>query len=129
MVKLENVTKRFKSKTVVDNISLTVNRGELFRLLGPNGAGKTTTISMIVGALTPENGVIKINGLGADERQAVKRLLGIVPQTLAVYETLTAEENLNFFGRIYGLNGKDLKDRIEHVVEIVNLTERGNEKG
>jgi ABC-2 type transport system ATP-binding protein len=128
MVTLENVTKRFKSKTVVDAISLTVNQGEFFGLLGPNGAGKTTTISMIIGALKPENGVIKINDLNATKGHVVKRLLGIVPQTLAVYESLTAEENLNFFGRLYGLDGRNLKDRMQQVIEIVNLADRRNER-
>jgi len=127
MVKLENVTKRFGSKLVVDNFSLEIRQGELFGLLGPNGAGKTTTINMIIGALSPEHGSITIKG-GAPGEQAIKRLLGIVPQTLAVYETLTAQENLEFFGRLYGLAGKDLNDRIQHVFDIVNLGERRKDR-
>jgi len=127
MIRIENVTKRFGSKVVVDNISLHVERGKLFGLIGPNGAGKTTTISMIIGALSPDTGTIQING-GKPGDQSVKRLLGIVPQTLAVYENLSAHENLDFFGRLYGLTGNDLKDRIQHVFEIVNLTERRHER-
>lgn len=127
MVKLENITKRFGSKTVVDNVSLEIHQGELFGLLGPNGAGKTTTVTMIVGGLVPESGSIKING-DAIGTQHSKRLLGIVPQTVALYESLSAQENLSFFGRLYGLTGKDLKDSIQHVFEIVNLTERRHER-
>ena len=127
MIRIENVTKRFGSKAVVDNISLHVERGKLFGLIGPNGAGKTTTISMIIGALSPDSGTIQING-GIPGDQPVKRLLGIVPQTLAVYENLSAHENLDFFGRLYGLTGNDLKERIQHVFEIVNLTERRHER-
>ncbi len=127
MVKLENVTKRFGSKTVVDNVSFEIHKGELFGLLGPNGAGKTTTINMIIGGLNPESGNITING-EAPGKQNIKRLLGIVPQTVALYESLSAQQNLNFFGQLYGLNGNDLKDRIEHVFEIVNLVERRNER-
>lgn len=127
MVKLENITKRFGAKIVVDNVSLEIHPGELFGLLGPNGAGKTTTITMIVGGLSPESGSIKING-DAPGKQDSKRLLGIVPQTVALYESLSAQENLNFFGRLYGLTGKNLNDRIQHVFKIVNLTERRNER-
>ncbi|HEY3403262.1 MAG TPA: ABC transporter ATP-binding protein [Ohtaekwangia sp.] len=127
MITIENVTKRFGAKAVVDNISLRVERGKLFGLIGPNGAGKTTTISMLIGALSPDQGTIHING-GTPREQSVKRQLGIVPQTLAVYENLSAQENLNFFGRLYGLTGTDLADRIRHVFEIVNLTERKHER-
>lgn len=128
MVKLENITKRFGNKTVVDDFSLEVRQGELFGLLGPNGAGKTTTMGMIIGALDADSGTIGIDGSGSPKKQSVKRLIGIVPQTLAVYETLTAQQNLDFFGRLYGLAGRDLKDRIDHVFEIVNLSERRGDK-
>lgn len=127
MVRLENVTKHFGSKKVVDAISFTIGQGELFGLLGPNGAGKTTTINMIIGGLIPESGTINING-DAPGKQSIKRLLGVVPQTLALYETLSAQQNLNFFGQLYGLHGKDLNDRIQQVFEIVNLADRRNER-
>ncbi|HOX83112.1 MAG TPA: ABC transporter ATP-binding protein [Chryseolinea sp.] len=128
MVKLDKVTKHFGSKVVVDDFSLDINQGELFGLLGPNGAGKTTTINMIIGALAPESGSIKINGTGEPGQQDVKRLIGIVPQTLAVYETLTAEQNLEFFGRLYGLRGEELQDCIEHALKLVNLIERKDDR-
>jgi ABC-2 type transport system ATP-binding protein len=128
MINLQHVTKRFGSRTVVENISLAIRDGELFGLLGPNGAGKTTTINMLIGALRPDSGVIEINGLGAPGKQVIKRLMGIVPQTLAVYDTLTARENLQFFGRLYGLRGNDLDDRVQNVLRIVNLEERSKER-
>jgi ABC-2 type transport system ATP-binding protein len=127
MVRLENVTKHFGSKKVVDTVSFKIAQGELFGLLGPNGAGKTTTINMIIGGLNPESGTIEING-DAPGKQNIKRLLGVVPQTLALYESLSAQQNLNFFGQLYGLQGKDLNDRIQHVFEIVNLADRRNER-
>jgi len=128
MVKLENITKCFNKKTVVDNLSLEVNQGELFGLLGPNGAGKTTTINMIIGALLPDNGSIKINRDGNPGDQSIKRLIGIVPQTIALYESLSGERNLDFFGRLYGLNGKELSDQIQYALELVNLTERKGDR-
>src|SRR6478609_3103093 len=127
MVTLENVTKHFGSKKVVDTVSFKIAQGELFGLLGPNGAGKTTTINMIIGGLNPESGTIEING-DAPGKQNIKRLLGVVPQTLALYESLSAQQNLNFFGQLYGLYGKDLNDRIQHVFEIVNLADKRNER-
>lgn len=128
MIQIQNVTKRFGSKTVVDNISLQVKQGDVFGLLGPNGAGKTTTTNLIIGTLTPEAGTIQIAGLGAPGMTPIKKLIGIVPQTLAVYETLTASENLRFFGSLYGLSGNELKERIQDVLEIVNLTDRKNDR-
>jgi ABC-2 type transport system ATP-binding protein len=127
MIKIENVTKRFGSRVVVDAISFEIEQGKLFGLLGPNGAGKTTTINMIIGALTPDLGRIEVKGL-TPGNQAVKHMLGVVPQTVALYELLTAQENLNFFGRLYGLTGKDLNDRVQRVLEIVNLEERSKER-
>lgn len=128
MVKLENITKHFNKKTVVDNLSLEIKQGELFGLLGPNGAGKTTTINMIIGALLPDHGSIKIQGDGNPGDQAIKRLIGIVPQTIALYESLSGERNLDFFGRLYGLAGNELSDRIQHALELVNLTERKRDR-
>jgi len=128
MVKLENITRRFDTKTVVDNLSMEVRQGELFGLLGPNGAGKTTTINMIIGALLPNSGSIKIQGGGNPNDQSIKRLIGIVPQTIALYESLSGERNLDFFGRLYGLDGKELADRIQNSLELVNLVDRKNDR-
>jgi ABC-2 type transport system ATP-binding protein len=128
MVNLKNVTKRFGAKTVVDNLSLNMARGELFGLLGPNGAGKTTTINIIIGGLLPDTGSITLQGNGSPQDPDIKRLIGIVPQSLAVYESLTAYENLNFFGRLYGLQGSDLTSSIQRVFELVNLTDRTKDR-
>jgi len=128
MITLANLTKRFGTKTVVDNLSMNVHHGELYGLLGPNGAGKTTTINMIIGALHPDAGSITINGTGKPGEQSIKRQIGIVPQTIALYETLSGERNLDFFGRLYGLQGKELTERIHEALELVNLTERKKER-
>jgi ABC-2 type transport system ATP-binding protein len=128
MVNLKNVTKRFGKKTVVDDLSLTIARGELFGLLGPNGAGKTTTINIIIGGLLPDTGSVALQGSGSPRDPRIKKLIGIVPQSLAVYESLTAYENLNFFGRLYGLQGNDLTSGIQRVFELVNLTDRTKDR-
>ena len=127
MVNLKNVTKRFGAKTVVNDLSLIIPRGELFGLLGPNGAGKTTTINIIIGGLLPDSGSITLQGSSPQDPH-IKRLIGIVPQSLAVYESLTGHENLNFFGRLYGLQGTDLTTNIQRVFELVNLTDRIKDK-
>jgi ABC-2 type transport system ATP-binding protein len=128
MVSLKNVTKRLGSKTVVDDLSIDIRPGELFGLLGPNGAGKTTTINILVGGLLPDAGEVRINGTGSPADSDVKRIIGIVPQSLAVYESLTAYENLNFFGRLYGMNGTELETNIQRVFDIVNLGDRRKDR-
>jgi ABC-2 type transport system ATP-binding protein len=128
MVSLHNITKRFRSKVVVDSLTLNIKRGELFGLLGPNGAGKTTTINMIIGDLLPDGGTITINGSGSPRNMEVKRIIGIVPQSLAVYENMTAYDNLNFFGKLYGLVGDELESRINCAFETVNLSERRKDR-
>ena len=129
IINVQSLTKQYPGagKPALQNLSLQIPAGITYGLLGPNGAGKTTTINMVIGALTPDLGRIEINGLPPGN-QAVKHALGIVPQTVALYELLSGHENLNFFGRLYGLTGKELTDRIQHVLEIVNLEERKNEK-
>jgi ABC-2 type transport system ATP-binding protein len=105
----QDLHKSYGDKKAVDGISLQVARGEVFGLLGPNGAGKTTAISMLTGLFPPDSGSIIVDGLDLEkETNAVKARLGLVPQELALYPTLSARQNLNFFGRIYGLKGKDL---------------------
>ncbi|MBL0739986.1 ABC transporter ATP-binding protein [Chryseolinea lacunae] len=128
MVNLRHVTKRFRAKTVVDDLSIEIQRGELFGLLGPNGAGKTTTINMIIGGLLPDAGTVTLQGSGSPRDADIKRLIGIVPQSLALYENLTAHENANFFGRLYGLHGSDLQHNIQRVFELVNLTDRTKDR-
>jgi len=113
MIEIANLRKSYGSLVAVDGVSFTVADGETFGLLGPNGAGKTTTMHMITGALAPDAGSININGEQASGRSDVRYHLGLAPQSLAIYETLTAEENLAFFGKLYGLSGAKLRERVD----------------
>lgn len=124
MIKAENLTKRFGDITAVDDISFEIRKGESFGFLGPNGAGKSTTINMLAGVLAPDKGRISINGASDPTRSQVRRMLGIAPQALALYGELTGEENLAFFGRLYGLSGKALRDRTDLMLDLVGLAER-----
>jgi len=110
----------------VDGISFSVGEGELFSLLGPNGAGKTTTISMLSGLIRPTGGTIRINGVSlTDDSIEARRHIGIVPQEIALYPRLTARQNLEFFGRVYGLRGAALRGRVDELLEFVELADRG----
>ncbi len=128
-VRLRGLGKDYGARTAVDAIDLDVERGECFALLGPNGAGKTTTISMLAGVVTPTRGLIEICGieLGSDP-YAAKAKVGLVPQELALYEELSALQNLRYFGALYGLRGATLAARIEHALEIVGLRDRTREQ-
>ncbi len=128
ILEVKNLSKQFKNLKAVDDISFSVPEGEIFGLLGPNGAGKSTTISMLTGVLTPDGGEIKLQGASLyDDLDHAKRLIGYVPQELALYPTLSAYDNLAFFGQVYGFRGAELKDRIREVLHIVQLTERAND--
>jgi ABC-2 type transport system ATP-binding protein len=124
----QDLKKSYGENEAVKGISLQVARGEVFGLLGPNGAGKTTAISMLTGLLEPTGGQIIVDGLDLKTHtNEVKAKLGLVPQELALYPTLSARQNLTFFGRIYGLKGKELKQRVDEVLEMIGLTERADE--
>jgi len=126
MIKATNLHKRFAEIRAVDDVSFEINQGEIYGLLGPNGAGKTTTINMLAGALRPDSGSVSI-GAGSDPtRPDVRRQLGSAPQALAIYDDLTAEENLVFFGKLYGLGRRRLKKQVASCLELVGLTERQN---
>ena len=113
----------------VKGISLQIQKGQIFSLLGPNGAGKTTTISMISGLLQPTRGDAFIGGYSISRQPLqAKRLLGIVPQEIALYPSLTARQNLDFFGRMYGLRGKDLAKRIDAMLDFVDLADRQSDR-
>ncbi|MCE3203196.1 ABC transporter ATP-binding protein [Paenibacillus sonchi] len=128
MLELTNLTKKYNDITVVNNISLNVKRGEIFGLLGPNGAGKSTTVSMISTVLTPTSGSITIDNKSLREKPAeIKKIMGIVPQDLALYQALSAKENLEFFGSLYGLSGKKLKNRTNEVLDIIELQDKKNQ--
>ena len=111
MLRLENLRKTFGDIVAVDDLSLEIHAGEVFGLLGPNGAGKTTMVNLAVGLLTPDSGTIAVGG-GSPTVPAVRAKIGVAPQSLALYDELTGEENIAFFGRLQGLSGKRLAERV-----------------
>jgi ABC-2 type transport system ATP-binding protein len=124
-IEVDSVTKRFEDTVAVDNISIKVAKGELFGLLGPNGAGKSTLTKMLCGMITPTSGTIKVGGYNIqDNPMKVKELLGVVPQDIVLYDYLNARENLVFFGKLYGLSGGKLRNRIEELLDFTKLDER-----
>jgi len=128
ILEVDNLVKKYGDFEAVKGISFAVEEGEVFGLLGPNGAGKTQTISVLTGVVQPTSGTARIGGHDIrSDMDAVKKLNGLVPQDLALYPTLSARANLNFFGRIYGLRGRDLKERVDDVLRIVALTERADQ--
>jgi ABC-2 type transport system ATP-binding protein len=128
ILEVDHLVKKFAEKTAVNDVSFQVEEGEIFGLLGPNGAGKTTAISMLTGVLLPTSGTARIGGYDIlKDAQQVKSLIGLVPQDLALYPTLSARANLNFFGGIYGLKGKALQERVDDVLTIVGLADRQKE--
>ena len=127
-LKIERVSKAFGAIRAVDAVSFEVRPGEIYGLLGPNGAGKTTTISMISGLLKPDAGEIFVAGTAfwADPQKA-KRIMGVVPQELAIYEELTGRENLEFWGRIAGLSSGEAKSRATELLTALSLTDRAKD--
>ena len=125
ILEIKKISKQFGTFKAVDNINLKVKHGEIYGLLGPNGAGKSTTINMICGLLTPTDGEILIlNEKISKNSRDVKKKIGIVPQDIAIYEDLTALENVIFFGSIYGLKGNNLKEKAMKALEFVGLADR-----
>jgi ABC-2 type transport system ATP-binding protein len=124
-----NLRKTFGNVVAVEDVSFSVAAGEVFGLLGPNGAGKSTTMNMVVGLLAPDSGAIRLNGkeVSVNNRE-LRTILGVVPQDLAIYPDLTAKENLDFFGRLYGIRGRTLKQRIDEALERTQLTARANDR-
>src|SRR5262245_40036287 len=104
MLEVRELRKTFGSIKAVDGPSFDVRDGETFGLLGPNGAGKSTTIGMLTGAIAPDGGSVRINGMASPSNASARRSLGIAPQTLSLYEELSASENLAFFARLYDLS-------------------------
>ena len=106
----------------LNNVSLNINEGQIFGLLGPNGAGKTTLISMLCGLVKPTSGHFTIDGLDYQYHASkIKKIIGVVPQEYALYPTLTARENLLYFGSMYGLKGSDLKDKVIETLDLLGL--------
>lgn len=135
MLRWDDVRKRFGATQAVDGLTLHVRRGEVLGLLGPNGAGKTTSISMALGLLRPDSGTVRLEGEeargergGPPTAPAVRRLVGVAPQALAVYDELTGRENLRFFGGLYGLRGAALARRVDACLDLVNLSDRAGDR-
>jgi ABC-2 type transport system ATP-binding protein len=125
MLQLTNLTKRYGSLTALDGVSLRIEPGEFFGLLGPNGAGKSTLMSLVAGLRGADAGTLSLNGRPLDSRDPATRAeLGLVPQSVALYEDLSAEQNLRIFGELYGLRGAELKSRVDEGLEAVQLADR-----
>jgi ABC-2 type transport system ATP-binding protein len=129
ILNVQELRKSFGKLEAVKGVSFSVEKGESFSLLGPNGAGKSTIINMITGLYPPTSGVIEIKGgdVIRNPKQAQKTI-GVVPQEIALYETLSARENLKFWGRMYDLSGKTLENAVDEVLEIIGLTDRAKDK-
>ncbi len=129
ILEVHDLVKKYGDLTAVKGISFDVQEGEIFSLLGPNGAGKTTTISILSTLFAPTAGDASVCGHSVtQEPMAVKRAIGVVPQEIALYEDLTALENLNFWGQMYGLSGKALADRVDEVLEQIDLKDRAKQR-
>ena len=128
-IEVQDLRKSFGENHAVQGVSFAVEQGEIFSLLGPNGAGKTTTISMLSCLLLPNAGDARIMGHSIrTDAMGVKSVLGVVPQEIALYEDLTARENLMFWGKMYGLRGGTLKSRVNEVLDVIGLRDRANER-
>jgi len=128
MLQLTNVRKAFGAIVAVDGLSLSIQQGEVFGLLGPNGAGKTTTVNMAVGLLKPDQGAIELDGTGSPDQPNVRAKIGVATQALALYDDLTGEENLSFFGKLQGLTGRKLAERVGWALEFVTLSDRRRDR-
>lgn len=128
-IEVTNLHKSFGETKAVQGVDFSVQQGEIYSLLGPNGAGKTTTISMLSCLLRPDEGDARIMGHSIrEDPMGVKSVLGFVPQEIALYEDLTARENLTFWGKMYGLRGGDLKTRVDEVLDVIGLQDRAKER-
>jgi ABC-2 type transport system ATP-binding protein len=129
MLTVGDLRKSFGDNTAVNGVSFTVEKGESFGLLGPNGAGKSTIINMITGLFPPTSGDVHMEDINVikNTKQAQK-LIGVVPQEIALYQTMSARENLKFWGRMYDLAGEALEKSVDEVLEIIGLTERAKDK-
>ncbi|OIU71804.1 ABC transporter ATP-binding protein [Rossellomorea aquimaris] len=129
MIEIVNVSKRYGSNTALDDIQFTIEEGSCYGLVGPNGAGKSTLIKILSGVLQDFEGDIMVQEDSvAKNRMKVKKRIGYIPQDICLEETLTAQENLTYFGSLYGLRGRDLKRRTAEVLDQIGLKERGKDK-
>jgi ABC-2 type transport system ATP-binding protein len=128
MIQIESITQRYGPITALKNVSLDIKSGEFFGLLGPNGAGKSTLMSLLSGFRSPTAGTIRIDGAEFSPRDfATRKKIGLVPQSIALYTDMTADENLSIFGSLAGLSGSALKSRMTAVLETVQLADRRRE--
>jgi len=122
-IETHGLTKAFGSFTAVDHVDLAVRKGEIYGFLGPNGAGKSTTIRMLCTLLKPSSGTAKVAGFNIDsEANEVRKRIGLVSEKLIMYTRLTAEQNLMFFGKLYGIDEVELKSKVEELLDMVKLT-------
>jgi ABC-2 type transport system ATP-binding protein len=128
MIQVRQLRKSYGALVAVDDISFEVRPGETFGLLGPNGAGKSTTIGMMIGVLAPDAGSVTVNGDAKPTTSAARRHIGVAPQSLALYEELSATENLKFFARLYDLAGARLKERVQWGLEFAGLESRRRDR-
>ena len=127
MIEVRDVRKSYGQVRAVDGVSYEIARGETFGLLGPNGAGKTTTTHLMSGILTPDEGSVLVDGRAPTSRR-VRRGIGVAPQRLALYGELSGDENVRFFGRLYGLSGRALKERARDALDFCGLVDRRHDK-
>ena len=131
VVSIESLTRQYRDADhpAISQLTLQINRGSLFGLLGPNGAGKTTLVTMLCGLMKPDAGIIHVMGMDATKNsQSVRKKIGVATQEIALFPTLTAYENLFYFGKMYGLESAILKTRIEYYLRIFALTAKARKK-
>ncbi len=129
ILEVQDLVKHYGDFAAVKGLSFDIQEGEVFSLLGPNGAGKTTTISVLSTLLTPTAGDATIGGHSVKtEPMAVRRMIGVVPQDLAIYDELSARENLTFWGQMYGLGGKQLRARVQEILEQIGLEDKAKQR-
>ncbi len=128
MIEVSDLRKSYGDVAALGGISFKVREGEIFGFLGPNGAGKTTAISIISGLLASDSGTVKVSGMDIrKDSRKIRRIQGVVPQEIALYEELSGRENLHFWGSLYGLSSKDVRSAAQRVLELVGLTERADD--
>jgi ABC-2 type transport system ATP-binding protein len=125
---VRDLRKSYGATVAVDGVSFDVARGECFGLLGPNGAGKSTTINALVGALAPDAGEVRVDGDGDPARADVRKKIGVAPQSLAIYDELTGDENLALFGRLHGLSGASLAAGVDKALDVAGLADRRRDR-
>jgi len=129
IVTMKDIVKRYRAHTALDHLTITVNKGESLGFLGPNGAGKTTAIRVLTGLTEADAGEVRLFGKEMKgQASAIKRRIGVVPQDLALYETLSARDNLEYFGKLYGVHGAELNKRVGEVLEVLGLGDVANKQ-